>query len=56
MKIIMKDDILYVQMRAESDNGDVGDAMVPFTKKDPDYEKYYQLYLENVRKFGQHSG
>jgi len=41
MKSIIKDGVLYIPMRAESEDGKViGDGMIPIDKDHPDYEKW----------------
>ena len=41
---IMKDEVLYIPMRAESEDGNViGDGMVPIDKDHPDYEYWLKV-------------
>ena len=47
MKSIIVDNILYIPMRAESEDGDViGDGMIPIDKNHSDYEYWLKIAKE----------
>jgi hypothetical protein len=50
MNPIMEDGVLYIAMRAESEDGKViGDGMVPIDKDHSDYEKWLAIYYETKK-------
>ncbi len=50
MKPILRDGMLYVPMRAESEDGKViGDGMIPIDKNHPDYEHWLEIAKEQEK-------
>jgi len=50
MRPIIKNKVLYIPMRAESENGDlIGDGMIPIGEDHPDYDKWYEEYKKKIK-------